>query len=108
MDKETYDGYRAQLKRGEMVIIKGRTALNEDHLDFALRASGQSVPGKPGPDAHDPLEVALEGLTDALENQQLEQLQDLAVSLGLTITGDETAGELHGPIREAQADLQKK
>lgn len=105
LDQATYDGYLAQLKRGEMVVLHGRTALNVDHLNFAIRAGGQAVPGDkesdPEPDHHDSTE-------DLLENHQLEQLQDLAVSLGLTVTGDETADELRGPIREAQNDLKNK
>lgn len=101
MDQETYDGHLKTLKNGEMVSINGRTALSVDHLNFAIRAAGDTVPGDPAPDAHDSLE-------DNLDAQNLTQLQELAASLGLTVTGKEAKDTLIDEIRKVHLGLQHK
>lgn len=101
MNQETYDGHLKTLKGGEMISIQGRTALSKEHLDYAIRAAGDTVPGDPAPDKHDSLE-------DNLDAQNLVQLQDLAASLGLTVTGDEPKDTLVEEIRKVHLGLQHK
>ncbi len=101
MDQETYEGHLKTLKNGEMLSIQGRSALNKEHLDFAIRAGGDTVPGDPEPDHHDSLQ-------DNLDVQNLVQLQELAASLGLTVAGDEAKDVLIDDILKVHQGLQGK
>lgn len=45
MTQEDYDALLAGFADGRGVTIEGRTAIDQEQLDFALRASGDTVPG---------------------------------------------------------------
>lgn len=104
MDQSTYEAHLATLKGGEMVVIKGRSALSKDDLHFAIKASGDTLPeGIEAPSA-----TVQPTIEDGLEGKVLADLQDIAGSLGLTVTGEENKDALVKSIREVHQDLQHK
>ena len=104
MDQETYKAHIAKIKSGEMVMVGGRSALNEEQLHFAIQASKDTVPGDPQPVDHE-LEAVL---ADNLEGKELKDIQDLAASLGLTVTGKEDKDSLIEGIRAVHLSMQHK
>lgn len=104
MDPSTYDAHLARLKAGEMVVIKGRSALNKEQLHFAIKASGDTVPGDTTPLPSTPENV----LEAGLEAKSLGQMQELAESLGLIVTGEEDKDALAESIRAIHLEMQEK
>ena len=105
MEQEVYDAHVSNLKRGEMVVISGRSALSKEQLHFAIRAAKDTVPGDP--EAEDTTLIPV--VEDHLESEELEDLRNLAASLGLSVhDGGETKDELIESIRTVRLELQHK
>lgn len=112
MDKDIYESHKDALRRGQIVEIGGRTAVDPEQLDFVIKASGDSLPQSEVlisdiliDEAQDqePRDIDHDGKLDDLEKMPYAELQVFGATLGVKITNNTGRPKAIAMIHEAQA-----
>lgn len=104
MNKAAYDAHVDTIRAGAVVHIEGRSAVTTEQLNFAIKASGDTLPVLE--EADPPRDLNGDGQVDDLEKMKYQDLFPFAAALGLTIKGGTSRASTIEQIREFQTQKQ--
>lgn len=107
MDKDTYETHKDALRRGQIVEIGGRTAVDPEQLDFVIKASGETLPLSDilidEAQDQEPRDIDQDGKLDDLEKMPYPELLVFGTTLGVKIANNTGRAKAIAMIHEAQA-----